>query len=68
MTGGGRFTRVDMTNDDKIDVNFFFTHFKVVFVLLLIMIKTCAFLLINQKALLISIKSDVRFVILIKLD
>jgi hypothetical protein len=26
MTGGGRFTRVDMTDDDKIDMNFFFTH------------------------------------------
>jgi hypothetical protein len=34
MTSRGRFTRVDMTNDDKIDVNFFFTHYVNVFFVL----------------------------------
>jgi len=29
MTGGSGFTRVDMTNNDEVDVNFFFTHLEV---------------------------------------
>merc|ERR1719162_775216 len=32
MTSRGRFSRVDMTDNDKIDVNFFFSHSNIVFI------------------------------------